>query len=55
MPQLAADEAHDWQKYYVEYVRTYIERDVHEVSDDGEILRFMISVAARTVSLQNFA
>ena len=58
MPQLVANEDHDWQMFYGAYVRTYIERDVHDltqVGDEGKFLRFMISTAARTGSLLNLA
>lgn len=58
MPQLVANEDHDWQMFYGAYVRTYIERDVHDltqVGDEGKFLRFMISAAARTGSLLNLA
>lgn len=58
MPQLVANETHDWQMYYGAYVRTYIERDVRDltqVGDEGKFLRFMISAAARTGSLLNLA
>ena len=44
--------------YYGAYVRTYIERDVRDltqVGDEGKFLRFMISAAARTGSLLNLA
>ena len=58
MPQLVANEDHDWQMFYGAYVRTYIERDVHDltqVGDERKFLRFMISAAARTGSLLNLA
>ena len=32
MPQLVANEDHDWQMFYGAYVRTYIERDVHDLT-----------------------
>ena len=58
MPQLVANEDHDWQMFYGSYVRTYIERDVHDltqVGDEGKFLRFMISAAARTGNLLNLS
>lgn len=58
MPQLVANEGHDWQMFYGAYVRTYIERDVRDlaqVGDEGKFLRFMISAAARTGSLLNLS
>ena len=58
MPQLVANEGHDWQMFYGAYVRTYIERDMRDlaqVGDEGKFLRFMISAAARTGSLLNLS
>ena len=58
MPQLVANNDFDWQMFYGAYVRTYIERDVHDltqVGDEGKFIRFMISAAARTGSLLNLA
>lgn len=58
MPQLVANEGHDWQMFYGAYVRTYIERDVRDfaqIGDEGKFLRFMISAAARTGSLLNLS
>lgn len=58
MPQLVANDDFDWQMFYGAYVRTYIERDVRnltQVSDEGKFIRFMISAAARTGSLLNLA
>ena len=58
MPQLIANNDFDWQMFYGAYVRTYIERDVHDltqVGDEGKFIRFMISAAARTGSLLNLA
>jgi hypothetical protein len=58
MPQLVANNGFDWQMFYGAYVRTYIERDVHDltqVGDERKFIRFMISAAARTGSLLNLA
>jgi len=58
MPQLVANNDFDWQMFYGAYVRTYIERDVHDltqVGDEGKFIRFMISAAARTGSLLNLS
>lgn len=56
MPRLAAS-ADDWETYYSSYVATYIERDVNQltkISDRGEFVRFMSSLAARSGELINF-
>ena len=58
MPDLAANEDYDWQMFYGSYVRTYIERDVHDlaqVGDEGKFVRFMTSAASRTGSLLNLS
>ena len=58
MPDLAANEDYDWQMFYGSYVRTYIERDVHDlaqVADEEKFIRFMTSAASRTGSLLNLS
>lgn len=58
LPELCENEAFDWQKFYGAYVRTYIERDVREISEIGDTLKFtkfMIAAAACTGQLLNVA
>lgn len=58
MPELYANSDFDWQMFYGAYVRTYIERDVRELSEIGDevkFTRFMTVVAASTGQLLNLA
>lgn len=48
----------EWSSFYADYVRTYIERDVRELSavqDLNAFQRFMIAVAARTGEILNYS
>ncbi len=48
----------DWQSFYASYVKTYLERDVRELSavqDLDAFRRFMIAVAARTGQMVNYS
>lgn len=48
----------EWTAFYSDYVRTYIERDVRELSavqDLSAFQRFMIAVAARTGEILNYS
>lgn len=48
----------DWQAFYGSYVKTYLERDVRELSavqDLDAFRRFMIAVAARTGQMVNYS
>lgn len=48
----------EWSAFYADYVRTYIERDVRELSavqDLNAFQRFMIAVAARTGEILNYS
>jgi predicted AAA+ superfamily ATPase len=57
MPELIAAEAADRERFYESYVRTYLDRDVRDLSGNVDVLkfhRFMIAVAARTAQLVNF-
>ncbi|MEE8808148.1 MAG: ATP-binding protein [Lactimicrobium sp.] len=56
-PQLQ-DPSVDWQIYYSSYVKTYLERDVRQLSavQDLETFRkFMVACAARTGEMLNYA
>lgn len=57
MPELAQPHI-DWQQYYSSYVKTYIERDVRElanIGDEVKFIRFMTAVAANIGNLLNQA
>lgn len=58
MPELFINPNFNWQLYYSSYVRTYIERDVRELSEIGDTIKFtnfMIAAAASTGQLVNVA
>ena len=58
MPELCEDQDYDWQYFYAAYVNTYIERDVRELSEVGDtlkFLRFLTAAAASTGQLLNLA
>ena len=58
MPELYTNLDFDWEIYYGSYVRTYIERDIHELSEIGDeikFIRFMTAAAASTGQLLNVA
>lgn len=58
MPAMHADDAMDWQMFYAAYTKTYIERDVREltqVGDEVKFLKFMTSLAASMGGLLNQA
>lgn len=57
MPRLYQHPKH-WQIYYSSYVATYIERDVRALlalADNSQFTRFMVSIAARSATLLNYA
>ena len=58
MPELKENPDFDWQMFYSSYVRTYIDRDVREITEIGDTVkftRFMIAVAASTGQILNLA
>lgn len=58
MPELRENPDFDWQMFYSSYVRTYIDRDVRELSEIGDTVKFtkfMIAAAASTGQLLNLA
>lgn len=58
MPELCDNPNFDWQMFYGAYVRTYIERDVRELSEIGDTVKFtkfMVAVAASTGQLLNLS
>lgn len=58
MPELHDNPDFDWQMFYGAYVRTYIDRDVRELSEIGDTVKFtkfMIAAAASTGQLLNLS
>ena len=56
MPALYEDSERDWERYYSDYVNTYIERDVYSLLQIGDrltFMQFMVSLASRTGELLN--
>lgn len=56
MPELHDNPHFNWQMFYGAYVRTYIDRDVRELSEIGDTVkftRFMVAAAAATGQLLN--
>ena len=56
MPALYENNKREWEKYYSDYVNTYIERDVHSLAQIGDTLtfmQFMVALAGRTGELLN--
>ena len=57
-PELYQNPELDWQQFFASYVKTYLERDVRELSavqDLDAFRRFMIAAAARTGQMVNYA
>ena len=58
MPELYAEPDFNWENFYSDYVKTYIERDVRkltQVGDETDFLKFMTVCAAMTGNLLNLA
>lgn len=58
MPELYANPEYDWNAFYGAYVRTYIERDVRDltqVGDEMKFLKFVTAMAACTGQLLNLS
>jgi uncharacterized protein len=58
MPELCENPDFDWQMFYGAYVRTYIERDVRDLSEIGDTVkftRFMTAAAASSGQLVNLS
>jgi len=58
MPELYTNKDYDWQMYYGAYVKTYIERDVRDltqVGDEVKFLQFMMVAASHMGQLLNMA
>ncbi|MFZ3131871.1 MAG: ATP-binding protein [Desulfosporosinus sp.] len=57
MPAMYADEF-DWQMFYAAYTKTYIERDVRDltqVGDELKFIKFMTAMASRTSQMLNLS
>ncbi|MDL2216832.1 ATP-binding protein [Desulfovibrio sp. OttesenSCG-928-M14] len=58
MPAMTVGEDMDWQLFYAAYVRTYLDRDVRDlaqVGDEVKFMKYMTAVAAMTGQLLNYA
>ena len=58
MPELCENPEYDWQMFYGAYLRTYIERDVSDLAEIGDSIKFskfMVAVAAMSGNLLNKA
>ena len=58
MPEVYENPDFDWQMFYAAYVRTYIERDVRDLSEIGDAVKFtkfMTAAAAITGNLLNLS
>jgi predicted AAA+ superfamily ATPase len=57
-PELCANPDYDWQMFFAAYVSTYIERDVRDLAQVGDLVkfvRFMTVAASQTGALLNMA
>jgi hypothetical protein len=57
MPAMYAEEL-DWQMFYAAYTKTYIERDVRDlthVGDEQKFIKFMTAMAGRTSQMLNLS
>ena len=57
-PALNNDENMDWEDFYSSYVQTYIERDIRDLTDSGDEMKFLellTALAARSGQLLNFS
>ena len=58
LPELVVEKDYDWDAFYADYVKTYIERDVRQlaqVANEGDFMKFMTVCAAMTGQLLNLA
>lgn len=58
MPQMYRDDKTDWKMFYASYTKTYIERDVRDITqveNETKFLKFMTAMAARTSNLLNLS
>jgi predicted AAA+ superfamily ATPase len=58
MPALIVDESIDWNVFYNSYLQTYLQRDVRDLTQVGDLrqfTRFLKACAARTGQLVNYS
>ena len=58
LPELVAQPDFEWDDFYSDYIKSYIERDVRnltQVADEGDFLKFMTVCAAMTGQMLNLA
>jgi len=58
MPAMVVDESIDWNVFYNSYVQTYLQRDVRDLTQVGDLrqfTRFLKACAARTGQLVNYS
>ena len=58
LPELTINEEFDWAEFYADYVKTYIERDVRnltQVADEDSFSKFMVVCAAMSGRLLNLS
>ena len=58
LPELVANKDFDWQRFYADYIKTYIERDVRkltQVADEESFYKFMAVCAAMSGQLLNLS
>ncbi len=56
-PELTQNPEKDWEEFYGDYVKTYIERDVYRITrvrDYMTFYRFLVAVAARTGNMLDY-
>lgn len=56
MPRLYENTDVNWERYFSDYLNTYLERDIHQLEQVGDtlsFLQFMTTLAARTGELLN--
>ena len=58
MPELVVNPGYNWQVFYADYIKTYIERDVRkltQVADEDSFFKFMTVCAAMTGQMLNLS
>ena len=58
MPELVVEKSFEWDAFYADYIKSYIERDVRnltQVADEADFLKFMTICASMTGQLLNLA
>ena len=58
LPELVANPDFNWQEFYADYIKTYIERDVRkltQVADEDSFYKFMTVCAAMTGQILNLS